>query len=78
MSGDIILHMCTINENYMMYDSSDVEHEGQKFFHFGPFFALLPSNCLENQNFEKITKTPGDVIILQMCAKNHDHMMYTS
>ena len=29
--GIIILHMCTINENYMVF-----------IFHFGLFFALLP------------------------------------
>ena len=23
-------------------------------------------------------KTPGDIIILHMCIKNHDHMMYSS
>ena len=43
-SGNIItLHMCTINENPMMYGSWDIERNRQKFFcHFGPFFALLP------------------------------------
>ena len=25
-----------------------------------------------------MTKTSGDVIILHMCTKNHDHMMYAS
>ena len=40
------------------------------FCHFGPFFT--PNN-LENQNFEKMKKKPGDVIILHLCSKNHDH-----
>ena len=33
---------------------------------------------LENQNFEKIRKLPGDIIILHMRTKNYDHMMYSS
>ena len=44
--------------------------------HFGLFFALLPPNSPKNQNFEKLTKTPGDIIILHMCTQNYDHMMY--
>ena len=37
--------------------------------HFVPFFAR------KNQNFEKMKKTPGD-IILHKCTKNYDHTMY--
>ena len=40
--GDIITwHMCTINDNHMMYGSRDMECDGHIFCHFGPFFALL-------------------------------------
>ena len=43
------------------------------FFHFRPFFTLYPSPPLpynpENQNFEKMKKTSGDVIILNLCNK---------
>ena len=55
------------------------------FCHFLPFY---PPNNPENQNFEKLkkthththtdTKTPGDIIILHICTKNYDHMMYAS
>ena len=43
--GDIIiLHICTTNDNYMMYGSWDMEHVTDRIFcHFGPFFALLLS-----------------------------------
>ena len=41
-------------------------------FHFGLFFALLPPNSPKNQNFEKMKKTPGDIIILHKCTKNYD------
>ena len=47
-------------------------------FHFGLFFALLHPNSLKNQNFEKMRKTCGDIIILHMCTKNYDQMMYGS
>ena len=30
------------------------------------------------QNFEKMKKTSGDIIILHKCTKNHDHMLYCS
>ena len=35
----------TINENHMMYDSWDIECDRQKFFSFGPFFALYLFWC---------------------------------
>ena len=47
-------------------------------FNFVLFFALLPPNSPKNHNFEKVKKTPGDIIILHKCTKNHDHMLYCS
>ena len=41
--------------------------------HFLPFY---PSNNPENHYFEKIKKTPWDIIILQMSSINDNHMMY--
>ena len=43
---------------------------------FCPFHP--PLNNLENQNFEKMKKASGDVIILNMWTKNHNHMIYAS
>ena len=40
--------------------------------HFLPFYT--PNN-LKNQDFEKMKKTPGDIIILNMCTINDNHMM---
>ena len=75
--GDIILHKCTTND--MMYGSWDMKHDGENFFvildHFLHFYT--PKNP-ENQNFEKLKKAPGDIIILQKCTENHDHMLYCS
>ena len=39
-------------------------------FHFGLFFALLPPpNSPKNQNFKKMKKIPGDIIILHVYQK---------
>ena len=78
IAGDIIiLHMCTKNHNHMRYSSWDKEWD-RIICHFGPFFALLHSlpNKPENQNFQKMKKASGDVIILNLCNKKHDQMMY--
>ena len=36
----------------------------------------LNSNNAENQNFEKMKKASGEIIILNLCNKKHNHMMY--
>ena len=92
-AGDIIiLHMCTKNHNHMMYGSWDTEWDSEIdiiFCHSGLLFALLlptsrqcmdPAPCMdpENKNFEKMKKTPADIIILQMCTINDSYMMYDS
>ena len=51
---------------------------GKKFFHFGQFLPFYPPNNPKNQNFEKMKKIPGDIIILHMCTINDNHMMYGS
>ena len=52
------------------------------FSHFGPFFALLnlpPTlNNPKNQNFEKMRKSPRDIIILHKCTINGNYMIYGS
>ena len=62
-----------------------MECDRHNFLSFGLFFAVLlhpppslPPNKLENQNFEKIKKMPVDIIILQICTINENHMMYGS
>ena len=50
------------------------------FRHFGPFIALPPTpppKNLKNQNFEKIKKSPGD-IILHKRNINDNYMMHGS
>ena len=46
--GDtIISHMCTVNENHMMYGSWDMEHDGQSFLSFRTIFC--PFTLLKTQ-----------------------------
>ena len=48
------------------------------FLLLGYFLHFYPSNNSKNQNFKKMKKRPGDIIIFHMCTKNYDKMMYGS
>ena len=57
----------------------EISSTTDKFFcHFGPFFTLSPPNNPKNQNFEKMNKISGDIIILHRCTINDNHMMHGS
>ena len=72
----ITLNKCAINDK--SYDVWFLRHEARQTEFFVTFsHSLLIYNNLKTQNFEKIKKMPGD-IILQKCAKNYDHMLYSS
>ena len=79
--GDItILHQCTKNPDHRLHCSWDTMH-GRCNFYFS-FWAIFcpftPPNNLENQNFKKMKKNHGDIIIFQMCTTNTDHIIYDS
>ena len=42
----------------------------------GHFLPFDPPNNPKIQSFRKMKITPGDMIILHLCTKNDDHMMY--
>ena len=48
------------------------------FITFDRFLLFYPRNNPKNQNFEKLKKAPGDIIILHKCIKNQDHMLSCS
>ena len=43
-----------------------------------PFLPFYPPNNPKNQNFEKMKKLPGVIIILHRCNINDNHMMHGS
>ena len=55
--------MCTINDGHMIYGFSDTECNRQNCFvildRFLPFYSTINP---KNLNFEKLKKTPGDII----------------
>ena len=46
--------------------------------YFRLFLPFYPPSSPKNENFKTMKKTPGDIIILHKCNKNHDHMLYRS
>ena len=69
MPGDIvILHMCTINDNHIMYGSWDMEPDGLDFSHFGPFFALLPPWQPKKSKFWTNDKNHQDILPFYTCV----------
>ena len=76
----IILHKLTKNHDCICYTVLEIwcVTDVIVLFHFGLLFALLPPNSLKNKNFNKMKSTPGNIIILQKCTKNHDHTSYCS
>ena len=55
--GDIILlHMCTINQDHMMYGSWYIMCKGEFFVSLDYFLPFDPPNNPKNKNFEKNKK----------------------
>ena len=52
-----------------------MECDRQFFVILGYFLPFYPTNDPKNQNFDKMKKTPDD-IILHRCTKDENHMMY--
>ena len=57
----------------------EILHEMTEIFVIlGYFLPFYPTNNPENQNFEIMKKTPGDIILFHMRTINEDHAMYDS
>ena len=54
----------------------EIQSETEFFDILGHFLPFYPPNNLENQNFEKMKTASGDVIILYLYNKKHDHVVY--
>ena len=56
-----------------------MERNKQNFLSFWTVFCPFTSpKDLENENFEKTRKKPGEIVILHMCTINDNHMIYGS
>ena len=74
-----LLHMCTMNEDHMMYGSWDIRHNRERFLSFWAIFCpLTPLTTQKIKILKKWKKMPRDIIILHMCTINENHMMYGS
>ena len=62
----------------MIYSSWDIERDRLKLVILGHFLPFYSPKNQKNHNFEKMKKIAGDIIILLMRTKNHNHMMYGS
>ena len=80
--GNIItLHLCTTNDNHMMYGSWDMECNRQNILSFWAIFC--PFISLTTWKIKILKKWKKDleisyITILQKCTKNHNHMLYCS
>ena len=77
--GDtIILHLCTTNDDHIMYGSWDMERERQIFLScwtcFWPFTPPPPSPKF----WKKMKKMLRNIVIIRKRTINDNHMMYSS
>ena len=63
----------------MLHCSWDMVHDTCNYFSFWATFCLFISLTAQKIKIKKKAKEkPGDIIILHMCTKNYDQMMYGS
>ena len=71
--------MFTINEDHMIFGSWKVRCNRQKFLTFLVIFCRFNSLTIWKIKILILKKkTPGDIIILNICTINKNHMMYGS
>ena len=71
--------MCTIKpQSYEVLFLRQRVRQTNFFVLLGQFLPFYPSNKPENEKIEEMKNAYEAVIILYMCTKNHDHMVYTS
>ena len=81
--GDtIILHLCTTNDDHIMYGSWDMERERQFFFVIlDLFLTIYPPLTLTTQKIKilkKMKKMLRNIVIIRKRTINDNHMMYGS
>ena len=79
--GDIIiLHEGTKTHNHRLQCSWDMVRDGCNccFSFWAILCPFTPLTTPKMKISKKMKKTPGDIIILHKCTKNHDHRLYCS
>ena len=72
--GDIIiLQLCTTNDNHDVWLLRYLAQQTEFLTFWAIFCPLSPKNP-ENQNFDKMKKLPGDIIILHKCNLDDNHI----
>ena len=70
-------HLTQVYQKPQSYEVQDSRYRDTEFPEIGSetiFFVILgPPNNPENQNFEKMKKASGDVIILNLCNKKQSN-----
>ena len=80
-AGDFILLYIHVYHKWRSYDIWFLKckvRQTEIFDIFGDFLPFQLLDNLENQNFDTEKKTLGDIIILNICTVNKNHMMYGS
>ena len=67
--------MCTINVDHMIYGSWNIRCDRQKFLSFWAIFCPFSPLTTQKIKILKLKKTPGDIIILQICTINDNLLM---
>ena len=63
----------------MVYGSWHVLHDGCNYFSFQAIFCpFIPDSPKKFKKKKKRKKNPRDIVILRMCTKNYDQMVYSS
>ena len=75
----IILHNCTKYHDHMLSLPEIWRVTGVIVtFHFVLFLSFYPLTARKIKVKKKMKKVVGDIIILHICTKNYDQMMYGS
>ena len=81
MAGYIILlHMCNINEDHMIYDSRNIRCNRQNLLSFWAIFCPCPFTLWTTQkiNFLKKWNKCLEILSFYTCSINSNHMIYGS
>ena len=66
--GDIILHICTVNDNHMMYGSWDMESNRQSFLSFWTVFGRFSPLWTQKIKILKISKLHLKILSFCKCV----------